>query len=138
MGGAAVAGAVTHNPAVATGIGLGAQAGARAGVQYAQRQVHREAQDQIAQAAGDLQVGGVARWQTTHNPALEKNQHGRVTVSRVISAKDLHCKEVVFSVDSIEHRAPESLFYVAAVCRQGAKWKWASAEPATERWGALQ
>jgi len=27
---------------------------------------------------------------------------------------------------------------VASVCRDGDKWKWASAEPATPRWGSLQ
>jgi hypothetical protein len=29
-------------------------------------------------------------------------------------------------------------FYTATVCLDGAKWKWASAEPATARWGSLQ
>jgi hypothetical protein len=32
------------------------------------------------------------------------------------------------------HRA----FYTANVCLDGKQWKWASAEPATERWGSLQ
>lgn len=138
FGGAALADAVTTNAAVATGVGLGVQAAGRAGLQYTQRRVHRAAQDRIAQAAGDLRVGAVAHWQTDHKLSLENDEQGRVTVSRVISMKDLHCKEIVFSVDSVVKGAPHSGFYVAAVCRDGSKWKWASAEPATERWGALQ
>src|SRR5687767_8385652 len=63
IGGAAIAGAVTDNAAAATGIGLAVQAAARAGVQYAQRQVHRDIQDEIARAAGALQVGDVGNWQ---------------------------------------------------------------------------
>src|SRR5689334_20524000 len=57
--GAAAADALTTNPGVAAGIGLGAQAGARASVQSAQRHVHRVAQDEIARRAGPLKVGQV-------------------------------------------------------------------------------
>src|SRR4051794_27605334 len=63
IGGAAIAGAVTDNAAAATGIGLAVQAAARAGVQYAQRRVHRDVQDEIARAAGALNVGQVGNWQ---------------------------------------------------------------------------
>ena len=101
VAGAAVAGAVTGNPGVAAGIGLGAQAGSRAGVQYWQREVHRASQERIAAAAGPLKVGQVATWQT-------------------------------------EHKAPRSAFYVAMLCRDGAQWRWASAEPSTQRWSGLQ
>ena len=31
-----------------------------------------------------------------------------------------------------------TLNHLIAVCRDGETWKWASAEPATERWGSLQ
>jgi hypothetical protein len=136
--GAAVASAVTSNAGVAAGIGLGAQAGARAGVHYAQRKVHRAAQDRIAQAAGPLAVGDVAPWESEHKAPLEKGEQGRVTVSRVISASILECKEIVFSVDSVKDGTSRSAFYVAMVCRDGPGWKWASAEPSTERWDGLQ
>lgn len=138
IAGAAVAGAVTSNAGVAAGIGLGAQAGGRAGAQYAQRKAHRAAQDRIATAAGPLNLGEVAPWQTEHKPPFEEAEQGRVTVSRVISVTSLECKEIVFSVDSVADDAPRSAFFVAMVCRDGAQWKWASAEPATERWGGLQ
>jgi hypothetical protein len=140
IAGAAVASKVTSNAAVATGIGLGAVAAAKAGVQYTQRVVHRNTQDRIAQAAGPLDVGAVAPWSVTHSVPLEPDQHGRVTVSRTISSGTLDCKEIVFSVDqdATKDKPASSAFFVASVCRDGHDWKWASAEPATERWGALQ
>jgi len=140
IGGAAIAAKVTSNAAVATGIGLGAVAAARAGVQYSQRVVHRNTQNSIAQAAGPLDVGAVAPWSIKHSVPIEDSEHGRVTVSRTISSGTLDCKEIVFSVDhdATKDKPASSAFFVASVCRDGNDWKWASAEPATERWGALQ
>ncbi|MFM0475033.1 hypothetical protein PQR29_17625 [Paraburkholderia strydomiana] len=140
IAGAAIAAQVTNNAAVATGIGLGAVAAARAGVQYSERVVHRNTQDGIAKIAGPLEVGAVAPWSVTHSVPIEDDEHGRVTVSRTISTGTLDCKEIVFSVDHIATKnvPASSAFYVASICRDGENWKWASAEPATERWGALQ
>lgn len=140
VAGTALAAKVTNNAVMATGIGLGVQAAARAGVQYEQRKVHGEEQDFIANTAGDLAVGAVANWQIKHALPIEYNERGRVTVSRVISSQGMSCKEIVFSVDGLADQIdrPDSEFYVATICRSGTTWKWASAEPATERWGALQ
>ena len=138
IGGASVAHAVGANAAATTGIGLGVQAVGRAGLQYAQRVTHRAAQDRIAAAAGPLPVGGVGAWATNHAVPVEPNQRGQVAVSRVIGAGPLECKEIVFSVDTGRGERLRRGFYVAAVCRDGDAWKWASAEPATERWGSLQ
>jgi uncharacterized protein YceK len=140
IAGAALAAKVTSNAAVATGIGLGAVAAARAGVQYSERVVHTNTQDGIAKVAGPLDVGAVAPWSVTHSFPIEDDEHGRVTVSRTISAGALDCKEIVFSVDqtATKNVPASSAFYVASICRDGDNWKWASAEPATERWGALQ
>jgi len=140
IAGAAIAAKVTSNAAVATGIGVGAVAAARAGVQYSERVVHTNTQDGIAKIAGPLEVGAIAPWSVTHSMPIEDDEHGRVTVSRTISAGALDCKEIVFSVDRIatQNVPASSAFYVASICRDGDTWKWASAEPATERWGALQ
>ncbi|WP_411716471.1 hypothetical protein [Paraburkholderia caribensis] len=140
IAGAAIAAKVTDNAAVATGIGLGAVAAARAGVQYSERVIHRNTQDSIAVVAGPLAVGAVAPWSITHSVPLEEDERGRVTVSRTISAGELDCKEIVFSVDkaATKNVPASSAFYVASICRDGTAWKWASAEPATERWGSLQ
>jgi len=139
IAGGAIASAITDNAGVAAGIGIGVQAIARAGVQYQQRKIHGEAQQQIAQVAGPLKVGQVKPWKTTLSLPLESEEAGRVTVSRVISSGELDCKEIVVSVEqSGQDALPTSEFYVAAICRNGSRWAWASAEPATERWGALQ
>ena len=139
IGGATVAESVTSSAGVAVGIGLGAQAAARAGVSYWQREVHRASQARIAAAAGPLKVGQVATWQTEHRAPMEGGEQGRVTVSRIVSTRLLECKEVVFSVDATDDRGPlRSSFYVAMLCRDGAQWRWASAEPSTQRWGGLQ
>jgi hypothetical protein len=140
IAGAAVASKVTDNAAVATGIGLGAVAAARAGVQYLERLAHQETQDSIALAAGPLGLGEVANWRVSHSMPIERDDQGRVTVSRAISTGALECKEIVFSVDSVNADTLQlaSAFYVAAICKEGAQWRWASAEPATERWGSLQ
>ncbi|SOE58336.1 hypothetical protein SAMN05414139_01358 [Burkholderia sp. D7] len=140
VGGAAIASSVTRNAAVATGIGLGAVAAAKAGVQYSERVMHNYTQDRIAGAAGPLAVGAVAQWAAVHTVPIEPDEKGRVTVSRVISTGTLDCKEIVFSVDTdaTKDHPSDSGFYVASICRDGQTWKWASAEPATPRWGALQ
>jgi len=62
IAGASIAHSVTNNAGVTTGIGLGVQAAARAGLQYAERKIHQSEQDSIATVAGALPVGGVAHW----------------------------------------------------------------------------
>ncbi|MBS7811769.1 hypothetical protein [Roseococcus pinisoli] len=136
--GAGIASAVTDNATVATGIGLGVSAGARAGLQYAQRRVHRNAQNAVATAAGDLPPGRVASWSVRHSVPIEPNEQGEVVVTRVIGNDAFSCREIVFSVDKVEDNAPRRSFYTAMICRDATRWRWASAEPATERWGALQ
>ena len=65
-------------------------------------------------------------------------ESGEVMVTHDIGGPDFACKEIVFSVDTVEDKKPARSFYTATVCRDGAVWKWATAEPATARWGALQ
>lgn len=136
---ASIAGAITKNAAVTSGIGLGVNAAASAGVKALEKRVHRTEQDSIAAAAGPLDVGATAPWSSGHYKiSVEANEHGELTVSRLIRAGDLDCKEVVFSVDRTIKGKPDRAFYTTIICRDGAIWKWASAEPATERWGSLQ
>jgi hypothetical protein len=132
--GAGVSDAIGANAAATTAIGLGVQAAGRAGLQYAQRRAHGSAQDGIARAAGALPVGGVARWSVRHALPIEPDEAGEVTVARLIGAGRLDCKEIVFSVERKQGRG----FYTATICRDGETWRWASAEPATARWGSLQ
>lgn len=139
IAGAALASAVTNNAGVAAGIGIGVQAITRTAVQYEQRKIHGEAQQQIAKVAGPLKVGQVQSWRTKLSIPLESEEAGRVAISRVISTGELDCKEIIVSVEqSGNDKLLSTEFYVAAICRNGSRWDWASAEPATERWGALQ
>src|ERR1700739_4125450 len=97
--GAAIAHGVTHNAGVTTGIGLGVEAAARAGMQYAERRVHETEQNDIAAAAGALPVGAVGAWRVVHDVPIEANEHGQVVVSRVLTGHGFLCKEIVFSVE---------------------------------------
>ncbi len=152
IAGGGIASAITNDAGVAAGIGIGVQAGVRTVIQYGQRKVHTEAQTQIAQVAGPLAVGEIARWQTSLSLPLEPEEAGRVTVSRVIASGALDCKEIVFSIDRTgdgsgggdaadkpTEPVVQSNFYVASICKDSnAGWRWAAAEPATGRWGSLQ
>ncbi len=138
VAGAGVASAVTNNGTVTAAIGLGVQSLASSGLGFVERRVHRAEQDQIAAAAGALPVGGIARWSVSHDIPIEDDEHGQVSVSREIGGGDLACKEIVFSIDRVRDHQPDPAFYVASVCRDGGLWKWATAEPATSRWGSLQ
>jgi len=136
---ASIAGAVTKNAAVTSGIGLGVTAAASAGVKALEKHVHTTEQNSIAAAAGPLDVGATASWTSGHyKVSIERNEHGELTVSRLIRAGDLDCKEVVFSVDMVVKAKPARAFYTTTICRDGDIWKWAMAEPATGRWGSLQ
>jgi hypothetical protein len=138
VGGAGIASAVTSNGAVTAAIGLGVQSVASSSLAFVERRVHRAEQDRVAAAAGPLPVGAVAPWRVSHDIPIENDEHGEVTVSRLISSGDLDCKEIVFSVDHPRKVGMQRAFYVSAVCRDGQNWKWATAEPATARWGSLQ
>jgi hypothetical protein len=138
IAGAGIAGSVSKSPAAAAAIGLGIAAGANAGLQLVQRDVHRVEQDKIAQAAGPLEPGIVAHWSVAHTVPIEADEHGDLVVTRLVGADNFNCKEIVFSVDTLDDKVPHRAFYTATVCQDGETWKWASAEPATARWGSLQ
>lgn len=150
IAGAGIAGAVTKNATVGAAIGLGVRSVANFGLQIEERAVHRVEQDRIAAAAGPLPEGTAGVWSVSHQVPIEADQHGELVVTRILAARPttgaaFTCKEIVFSVDRgkpLDPGKPDSMqargFYTATVCLDGANWKWASAEPAVERWGSLQ
>ncbi len=138
VGGTALATQVTTNATVASAIGLGVLAASQAGVKAVERDYHGDEQDRIAAVAGVLGVGQVGHWESRHAIKLEPDETGRVTVSRLIGGAELSCKEIVFTVDRTRHRKTVPSFYVATICKDENQWRWASAEPATARWGSLQ
>ena len=138
IAGAGAASAVTDNAAAAAAIGLGVRSLAAEGVKYVTRGVHREGQDAIAAVAGPLEPGAVARWSVRHRIPVEPDEQGDVAVSRAFGAGAIRCKELVFSVERTRRKVVQRAFYITTICQDGARWRWASAEPATERWGNLQ
>jgi hypothetical protein len=138
IAGAGIAGAVTKSPTGAAAIGLGVASAANAGLQYVERNTHSAEQDRIAEAAGGLAVGSVGHWSVKHGLPVEPDEHGDLVVTRLIGSPNFSCREIVFSVDTEDKKGPHREFYTATVCQDGQNWKWASAEPATARWGSLQ
>lgn len=138
VAGAGIAGAVSKDATVGAAIGLGVASVANVGVRFVERRVHAREQDTIAAVAGQVPPGGVAPWSVSHTIPLEADEHGQVAISRAFGAGGFQCKEIVFSVDNGTPARPRQAFYIATICRDGETWKWATAEPATERWGSLQ
>jgi hypothetical protein len=131
------AGAATGSPAVGFIIGVATDAGANYAFRYISRTRQGAEQDAIAQVAGDLPVGGEAVWKIEHTIPIG-NEHGRLRVVRVIDSPLTVCKEVAFAVEEGEGEKLQRSLFTTDICRQSDTWKWASAEPAVERWGALQ
>jgi hypothetical protein len=140
IGGTAVglaAGAGTTNPLVGYAAGVGTKAAIDELVKYISRKRQQGEQDEIAIVVGRLAPGETAPWRIDHDIPIG-NEHGDVTVTDVLDSALARCKEVAFTV--IDGDAPNSPrgTYLTTACAQGDTWKWAQAEPATERWGFLQ
>jgi hypothetical protein len=125
--------AATGNPAVGVAVGIAVNSGVDATVNYIARTRQHAEQDAIAGEVGTMNVGDRRPWKIEHTIPIG-NEHGEVEVTRAISTPLTLCKELLFSVESRDHRA----WYTTEACRQGEHWNWALAEPATERWGSLQ
>jgi hypothetical protein len=121
----------TGSALVGTAAGIGAGIGLDAGIKYAERRVHRNAQDAVAIAAGPLRVGQSARWKVDAWLPLD-GRHGMVEIARRFG-KAIPCKDVVFTVDHDDD------LYVTTICAdKKGSWHWALAEPTVDRWGTLQ
>ncbi|HEY3596485.1 MAG TPA: hypothetical protein VGL08_03070 [Paraburkholderia sp.] len=136
----AATGIATANPAIGIGVGIAVQAATTASINRYLRVMHTDQQNVIAALVGTMPVGDTRLWNVKHTLPIE-NGHGQVRVTRAFSSALADCKEFVFSVaDGDEPNAPEH-WYTASACQQQLDkrwWKWASAEPAVERWGNLQ
>lgn len=130
-----VAGGTTANPAVGYAVAVGTNAAADYGFKYVARVRQRAEQNAIAGAAGGLEPGQTAAWRIDHTIPLG-NEHGEVQVVRLIDTPLAACREIAFSVQDGPKKPPA--WFDASICRQAARWKWAVAEPAVERWGYLQ
>lgn len=135
----ATTGAVTANPAVGYAVGLGVRSATNAAIGGWMRGLKRNEQDAIARAAGEMAPGESRPWRIAHGlPFGYSDADGQLQVTRVIDTPLASCREVLFSVAGGKPEAPPEGLFVATACRQAEGWKWASAEPAVDRWGALQ
>jgi hypothetical protein len=128
------AGVATGSPFVGYAVGIAVDTATTEAVKYYGRRRQQAEQDAIAAVAGGLPEGGAAPWRIRHDIPLG-NEHGEVRIVRLIASSFVHCREIAFSVE--DEPAPPA-WYMASICKQTAGWKWASAEPAVERWGNLQ
>lgn len=138
LGGVAVSG-LTSNPAVGYAIGLGLRTAVSAALSNWFRGLRHDEQEAIATAAGEMQPGESRPWKIGHGlPFHWQDSEGRMAVTRVIENPLADCREVLFSIAGEKPDDPPEGAFIATTCHQAEGWKWASAEPAVERWGALQ
>ncbi|WP_322033385.1 hypothetical protein [Paraburkholderia sp. J76] len=134
---AAATGIATANPAVGIGVGIAVQAATDEAVGRFMKSMHADQQDLIAETAGRLPVGSADSWRIKHTLPVE-NGHGQVRVTRAFSNALTLCKEFVFSVQDGDKADSPEQWFTASACQDQSGWKWATAEPAVERWGTLQ
>jgi hypothetical protein len=121
------------NPVLGTAAALGTKAAVDALVLYIARSEQNAEQDEIAATAGALPPGGTAPWHIHHLIPFS-DEHGTLLVADDIASPLAVCKEVIFTVVA----GHQTAHYVTTACRDNGEWRWASAEPATNRWGSLQ
>jgi hypothetical protein len=130
-------GLVTTNPAVGIGVGIAVQAATDEAIGRYMRTLHTDQQNMIAALAGAMPVGETRPWAVKHTLPIE-NGHGKVRVTRAFGSALTLCKDFVFSVQDGDGPNAHEAWYTGSACQQDKGWKWASAEPAVERWGNLQ
>jgi hypothetical protein len=130
------AGAATANPAVGFAVGVATDAAANYVVRYYGRNRQQAEQDAIAAIGGLLPAGSAASWRIEHDIPIG-NEHGILRVVDQLDTPLAACKRLVFSVDEGGGEKLKRSWYRAEICRRADRWKWASAEPAIERWGFL-
>ena len=133
-------GVVTTNPAIGFGVGVAVQAVTDEAVARLMKRLHSDQQIAIATTAGDLPIGDTKQWRVKHSLPVE-NGHGDVRVLREFSSALATCREFAFSVVDGDKPDAHQDWFLAQACKgkdDSGGWKWASAEPAVERWGNLQ
>jgi hypothetical protein len=128
------AGVATASPVVGVAVGVAVDTAATEAVNYYGERRQQAEQNAIAAVAGDLADGGEAPWRIRHDIPIG-DEHGEVRLVRRIASPLADCREIAYSVED-PPSAPA--WYTASICKQTARWKWAAAEPAVERWGYLQ
>lgn len=128
-------GVATGNPAVGYAVSVGVEAATDASIKYVMRELKDGEQNVIAEAAGNAPLGQVATWRVEHSlPFGYADAHGTVQPIREIASPLTTCREVAISVGEKK----DIHTFISTACQGEKGWKWAAAEPAVSRWGALQ
>jgi hypothetical protein len=132
-------GSASASPAVGVAVGIGVQAGIDASIKFVLRRWSQQEQARIAELVGGMAVGQRGPWEVRHAVPYGDGQ-GQVQVVRAFATPLADCKEAVFSVEDAASKAAGAAppRFITIVCRGDQGWKWAAAEPAVARWGALQ
>lgn len=136
VGGTAAA-AGSSNPAVGIAVGVATRAAADWAIRRTSRRWHRTEQEALAAVIGEAGIGEARPWRVRHSLPIG-NAKGEVRVLRVIDTPLAVCKEAAFSVDRGSGRDATRQWFVTSACFREGRWAWATAEPATGRWGSLQ
>lgn len=133
IGAAAGAGAGSANPAVGIAVGIAVESAVDALSDYLDRRRHQGEQDAIAEVAGATPIGAARPWEIRHTIPYG-NERGELTPVREFETPLTTCREIAFTVVDGDERD----LLTTTLCRHGAVWLWAQAEPSVERWGFLQ
>ena len=134
----AATGIGTTNPAVGIVVGVAVQSATDTFFQKYARDQQTDEQNRIATLAGGLAVGERQAW-AVHHRFPPSDARGEVEVVGVIANPLASCKEVLLSVYEGEPEAPVRRAFITQACQHpDGQWRWAAAEPAVRRWGALQ
>ncbi len=131
-------GAATANPVVGYAVAVAVNAGVDDLQKYVARVRQGAEQDAIADAVGRMPPGQVRSWKIVHDIPLFDDEHGEMEVVRLIDTPLAPCKEVLFTVDDGKGARLRRRSYTTDACLDTVGWRWAEAEPATERWGYFQ
>ena len=130
-------GTATSNPGVGLAVGITVKAATDEALKRWSRHNQDRTQQAIAGLVADMSPGDSREWEYPH--AFGRgHDRGEVRVVRLIETPLARCKEILFSVELREGAAETRAWYTTTACQHGDLWRWAAAEPAVERWGALQ
>jgi hypothetical protein len=134
---AIASGSATGNPGVGVAIGIGVKAAVDTSLKALSRRAANEDQTRLATAIGAMSVGETQSWHSDHFFSFN-DVYGTVTLVRMFETPLAACREALFTADTGKAPSPDAPSFVARVCQGDNGWRWAEADPAVTRWGALQ
>lgn len=130
-------GGASSNPAIGIAVGIGVRAVVDDSMDRLTRRWSDEEQSSIAAQVGLMNVGERQPWRVRHAIPIG-NTDGQVQVVRSFQSALAACKEALFTVSSSGAPAADAPWFATTLCLGPRGWRWATAEPAVARWGALQ